>query len=197
MNSGLGRISVLTEELPDYVEVERVLGRAEIDLSCAEIHGICCGMLAIDQSANQDAWLQRVLEGDAQNFHFQEARTLLRTLFAITKQQLNDSGLAFAPLLPEDDDLADRVEAMQEWCQGLGMGLALAGIEDMQRLPEDSREWAQDVINIGAAGDMDLDNEEESENAYAELVEYLRVGLLMMNEEMQPMKMTSAPQVVH
>ena len=48
-------------------------------------------------------------------------------------------------------------------------------------------------MNIGASGEMDLDNEDESEDALAEIIEYLRVGVLMMNEEMQPMK--AAPQV--
>ena len=48
-------------------------------------------------------------------------------------------------------------------------------------------------MNIGASGELDLDEQEESETAFMELVEYLRVGILMMNEEMQPLK--TSPQV--
>jgi hypothetical protein len=184
---------ILNEELPDYVEMERALGRAGVDYSGAEIHGICCGMLVIDQATNQDVWLGHVLEGDPQSFHFQETRTLLRQLFVVTRQQMNDAGMGFELFLPTDEDLQTQVEGMQEWCQGFGMGLAYAGIKDMKKLPEDSREWAEDVVRIGASGDLDLEDEEESEDAFAEIVEYLRVGVLMMNEEMQPMK--SSPQV--
>lgn len=184
----------MNDELPDYVAMERALGRVEADISGAEIHGVCCGMLVVDQATNQDMWLSQVLQGSPQDFHFQEVRTLLRQLFVVTRQQMNDSGLGFELFLPEDeDDLEAQVEAMQDWCQGFAFGLAAAGIKDMGKLPTDSREWAEDVVRIGTSGELDLDDEEESENALAEILEYLRVGVLMMNEEMQPMK--AAPQV--
>lgn len=184
---------ILNDELPDYVAVERALGRVEADISAAEIHGVCCGMLVVDQAANQDAWLAHIIQGDPQDFHFQEVRTLLRELFAVTRQQMNDSGMGFELFLPEDEDLEAQVEAMQDWCQGFSFGLAAAGIKEMGKLPEDSREWAEDVVRIGASGELDLENAEESENALTEILEYLRVGVLMMNEEMQPLK--AAPQV--
>lgn len=183
----------LDDKMPDYVELERALGRAGVENSAAEIHGTCCGMLAVDQAIDQNQWLTQVLEGDPQDFHFQETRTLLRQLFIVTRQQLNGTEMDFALLLPDDEDLPSQVEAMQDWCQGFGLGIASAGIRDFKNLPADSREWLEDVVRIGASGEFDLDNEEESENALVELLEYLRVGVMMMTEEMQPMK--AAPQV--
>ena len=183
----------MNDELPDYVAMERALGRANVDFSGAEIHGMGCGMLVVDQSFSQETWLAQVLEGNPQDFHVQEARTLLRELFTVTRQQLNDPGMAFELFLPEDDALETRVEAMQDWCQGFSYGLAMAGIKDMHKLPEDSREWAEDVVRIGSSGELEMEDEEEGENALAEIIEYLRVGVLMMNEEMQPMK--AAPQI--
>lgn len=183
----------MNDELPDYVAMERALGRANVDFSGAEIHGMGCGMLVVDQSFSQETWLAQVLEGNPQDFHVQEARTLLRELFTATRQQLNDPGMAFELFLPEDDALETRVEAMQDWCQGFSYGLAMAGIKDMHKLPEDSREWAEDVVRIGSSGELEMEDEEEGENALAEIIEYLRVGVLMMNEEMQPMK--AAPQI--
>ncbi len=63
----------------------------------------------------------------------------------------------------------------------------------MHKLPDDSREWAEDVVRIGSSGELEMEDEEEGENSLAEIIEYLRVGVLMMNEEMQPMK--AAPQI--
>ena len=183
----------MNDELPDYVAMERSLGRAAVDASGAEIHGMACGLLVVDQAFSQDAWLAQVLQGSPQDFHVQEARTLLRELFTATRQQLNDPGMAFELFLPEDDALETRVEAMQDWCQGFSYGLAMAGVKDMHKLPEDSREWAEDVVRIGSSGELEMEDEEEGENALAEIIEYLRVGVLMMNEEMQPMK--AAPQI--
>jgi uncharacterized protein YgfB (UPF0149 family) len=173
--------------------MERVLGRANVDFSGAEIHGMGCGMLVVDQASSQDVWLAQVLEGNPQDFHVQEVRTLLRELFVVTRAQLNDPGMAFELFLPEDDALEARVEAMQDWCQGFSFGLALAGVKDMHKLPEDSREWVADVVNIGSSGALEMEDEEEGENSLTEIIEYLRVGVLMMTEEMQPMK--AAPQV--
>lgn len=183
----------MNDELPNYVEMERALGRVDVDYSGAEVHGICCGMLAVNQAIDQQLWLAQVVEGASQDFLVQETRKLLQRLWAATRQQLNAPEMEFALFLPEDDDLAAQVEAMQDWCQGFGFGLAAAGIKDMQVLPTDSREWAEDVVRIGSAGELDLDDAEASEDALAEIIEYLRVGVLMMTEEMQPLK--AAPRV--
>ncbi len=97
----------MSDELPDYVSMERALGRAKVDFSGAEIHGMGCGMLVVDQAVSQEIWLAQVLEGSPQDFHVQEARTLLRELFIATRQQLNDPGMAFELFLPEDDSLGN------------------------------------------------------------------------------------------
>lgn len=184
----------MSDRLPDYIAVEKALGRADVDISSAELHGVCCGMLVVNQTSSQDAWLNEVLDGDPSDFYVQEVRKLLRELFASTRAQLNDPEMGFELFLPDDDELDSRLEAVQDWCQGFSYGLALAGIRDMKKLPADSREWAEDVVRIGSSGEFDLDDAEESETALAEIVEYLRVGVLMMNEEMQPLK---APPQVH
>ncbi len=179
---------------PDaYSHLEQALSRIDCDYSPAEAHGMACGLLVINQSVDPAVWLKTVVTGDPKDFYVQEAKQLLRDLFNTTRQQMNGEDLDFAVFLPEAADLALQVYAMQAWCQGFGLGLAQAGIKDLKKLPTDSREWVEDVVNIGASGELDLDEQEESETAFMELVEYLRVGILMMNEEMQPLK--TSPQV--
>ena len=91
-------------------------------------------------------------------------------------------------MLPDDDDsLTQRVNAIGDWSQGYLIGLSLGGITDFAPLPDDAREIAKDLLEISRAGtSYDLEGNEEDENAYAELVEYLRVGVLLINEELQP-----------
>ncbi len=183
----------MKSELPDYVGVERALGRANVDFSSAEIHGMVCGLLVVDQATAPDTWFAQVLEGNPQDVYVQEARTLLKALFSTIRQQLNDSDMTFELFLPKDDALETRVEAMQDWCQGFSFGLVMAGVKDMRTLPDDSREWAEDVVRIGSSGELEMEDEEEGEESLAEIIEYLRVGVLMMNEELQPMK--AAPHI--
>lgn len=183
----------MNDELPDYAEVGQALEQANAGFSAAETHGICCGMLVIDQACDQNVWLAQVLEGNPHDEQFLKVRTLLRQLFVVTRLQMNDTGLGFELFLPTEVELEAQVEAMQDWCQGVSLGLSLAGMTDLKKLPADSREWVEDMVQIGTSGELGIDDEEESEAAFAEILEYLRVGVLMMNEEMQPIK--AAPQV--
>ena len=181
----------MNDVLPDYFSINHALEQAESDYSAAEAHGIACGMLVIKQTTEPKQWLKQVVLGDEHNRFVPAVSAELTQLFVATRQQINSPALDFTVFLPEDAPLAEQVEAMQTWCQGFGLGLAVAGVKDMKQLPADSREWAEDVVRIGTANDLDLEDTEESEEALAEIVEYLRVGVLMMNEEMQPIKQSS------
>lgn len=175
-------------ELPDYVATEKALGKAGLELAAAELHGVCSGMLVVNPASPVQVWLDEVLDADPHDFYVQEVRRLLQNLFVATQAQLQDAGMGFALWLPEDDDLAARLEAVQQWCQGFTYGVALAGLRDSKKLPADSREWLSDVGKIGASGEFDLSDAEASEAALAEIEEYLRVGVLLMQEELHPQK---------
>lgn len=176
-------------QLPEFYTLEDSLLRVEADFTASEVHGIACAVLAFNNQYAEKTWQTQVLKGDARDFYVQEARQLLKQLFNTTLEQLNSGDLGFELFLPpEQDSLEAQVAALQKWCQGFAFGLALSGLKTMQDLPEDTRDWVQDVVKIGAAGEMDLHNEDESETAFIELTEFVRVGVLLMNEELQPIR---------
>jgi uncharacterized protein YgfB (UPF0149 family) len=109
-------------------------------------------------------------------------------LHEATQGQLNDPTCDFHLLLPGDDEaIALRVQALGDWCQGFLTGLALGGIKDLQALPDNVREIANDLLEIARAhSSYDLEEQEEDEQAYAELTEYVRVGVMLINEELHP-----------
>ena len=49
----------------------------------------------------------------------------------------------------------------------------------------------KDITEIGTVGEFDLEDQEESEEAFAEINEYVRMGVLLINEELQPLKQSS------
>jgi len=184
----------LDTQLPEFYTLEDALLRVDADFTASEMHGIACAVLAFNNHYSEKAWQAQVLKGDARDYHVQEARKLLQQLFNVTLNQLNSGDLSFELFLPpEQDSLEAQVAALQKWCQGFAFGLALSGLKTMQDLPEDSRDWVQDVIKIGAAGELDVQDENESEEAFIELAEFIRVGVLLMNEELQPVR--GRPQV--
>jgi len=90
------------------------------------------------------------------------------------------------------------------WCQGFVYGLAVGGVKEETELPEDSKELIKDILEISRAGyiaddeaeistDVEDDNEED-EIAFMEVSEYVRMGTLLIYEELQPLQ---SSQTVH
>jgi uncharacterized protein len=93
----------------------------------------------------------------------------------------------FEPLLPDDDvALEQRTHALAQWTSGFLYGFGTAQRPQRGPLPANVEEILRDFARIGAAGteaDTDTDSEEQ-EHAYAELVEYLRVGVWLVYAEL-------------
>ena len=88
--------------------------------------------------------------------------------------------------LPDDDEsLEDRTIALAQWCSGFLAGLASAG--SLDTLSSEATEAIGDLQEIARAAVTSLDAQaeaaEEDEMAYAEIVEYVRVVVLMFHEE--------------
>lgn len=90
-------------------------------------------------------------------------------------------------MLPADADPLDlRAESLSRWCQGFLAGLALGGLDKDWTLAPEMQEFLQDVVEISRLDFNTGDNAEDSEVAYAEIAEYLRMGVLLINAELCP-----------
>ena len=181
-------------------DLDIALQAAEADYNAAEAQAIACGMLVVNTSADKISWVKMIFgeidTSDSPHATKQgDAIELSGKLFDQTKNQLQDSNLGFDLCLPDDDeDLFPRVTALQQWCSAFIVGTSMAGIKDTRKLPEDSRELLADITEIGTAGEFDLGDEDESAEAFEEIREYVRMGILLINEELQPIKQST---VVH
>jgi len=172
----------------DYTETESLLMRTNCQYTPAEVQGVACGMLAINLNSDVILWVKHIFDDfDEQNVLHQDIKNELKTFWEAVKSEMLDSSLAFGLLLPDDDEgLADRVDAMQEWAEGFLMGIALAGVQDLKQLPADSKELVGDFLSISKEKQLDMSEEEESEEAYLQIVEYLRMGAIVIMDECQP-----------
>jgi len=180
--------------LPVITDIEETLLGIDAMMGAAEAHGALCGILCARGSIDLSDWVGQVLGDQAQGSNMlQDVVQQLSDLHQTTLAQLNDSMVEFDLLLPDDnDDLSERVAALASWCQGYVYGLAAGGLTEESKLPEDSRELLGDIIEISRA---DLDDEnmsktEENEAAFMEISEYVRMGVLLINEELQPLQTT-------
>ena len=170
----------------DYPNVDRALQRVDSDYEAADCHGVICGVLAVDDALSKSLWMDEVMVGNAgSDLVVVESRLLLNKLYAVTRDQLYGTELRFIPLLPDDNvSLRNRVKALRKWCEGFSYGLALAGLYRDTPLPRDVAEIIKDFTEIAKAA-VNEDAPEQQELAYAELIEYIKVCVMLAREELR------------
>jgi len=180
-------------ERPDFKDLQQALERTDAEMLAAESHGSLCGICCAGGKPELQNWLDQVFdEFDLNDMLIKEASQLLVGLFNDTQQQLNDSDADFQMLLPDDEiSLAARTEALAQWCHGFSYGLATGGLKEDTALPPDTKELIQDIVEIARAGHEPEIEDEVDEEAYMHLYEYVRMGVLLINEELQPTETAS------
>jgi uncharacterized protein YgfB (UPF0149 family) len=168
-----------------YAEIERALQDARAMTDAAEAHGTLAGSLCAAPGYRFEDWLKEILPEGAQS----NATGPLEELFSETNAALASDEMLFEPLLPEDERPLDaRAAALAQWCQGFLYGLGSSRIHDASRLPGDVGEIVRDLTEITHAGASATETPESDESAYAELVEFVRVGVQLIFEELEPFR---------
>jgi len=174
----------------DYPSLAAALLRIDVDTSPAEVHGQLCGLLCSLPECSPGQWLENALPElvDAKqegNALAGETEALLKQLYADTEAGIQDRELGFQLFLSADAaDLNQRLTELGEWCSGFLLGLAMGGIKEYKGLPGDIPELMQDMVEISRAGSFELQDEEEDETAYVELIEYVRMGVMLVRMEL-------------
>lgn len=154
-------------------------------LDPAELHGLLCGLLCADRTLTVDAWLAHAQELLDDEELSKSTRDMLSKFFEYGSTQMEDPNCAANPLLPDDDTSLDqRTEALGRWSQGLLYGLGVSDMAQRSKLSAESQEFLRDTTDIAQAGFDCTEATEADETAYAELVEYLRVGLLLLQHDL-------------
>ena len=168
-----------------HQDLSDTLSRLRAGINASDLHGSLIGYLCAGGKASAVSWT------DALALDLAEAGEAEDTLFAMfhqqCREQLDDADYGFAPMLPNDDvELSVRADAMVDWCRGFLGGVGLAGSDSMRgELSDDAREIVQD-FGVIAATRFDYAGNEEDEIALAEVIEFVRVGVLVLYSEFAP-----------
>jgi uncharacterized protein YgfB (UPF0149 family) len=178
----------------------------------AEMHGSLCGLACVLGANAQPLWLADILgNGDAPSPADEDGAgaepgrgnlaELLGALATASAATLEAGDMSFQPLLPADDALLEqRTVALAAWCQGFNHGLALAvriGDADEALQRDTVAEIVGDFAELAQLGYVEDEIEGEGEVAWAELVEYVRVSVQLVFEELAGVRQRIAPAVHH
>jgi uncharacterized protein len=177
--------------LPDYDHIQQLLAQERSLADAAEAHGTLAGCLCAAQGYRVEDWLREILpEGRAAP----ATAAVLEELFTATAGALLQPDMEFELLLPADEQPIEvRTAALARWCQGFLYGLGAGAIPDASELPGEVGEVVRDFIEISHAAVDAAQDEESNEAAYAELVEFARVGVQLLFEELALLRPPATP----
>ncbi len=96
--------------------------------------------------------------------------------------------MGFSPLVPDDSEvLAKRLAGLAEWCAGFlgGFGAGVADRAASEALHVDVQEILRDFASISGLDD-DIEGDEQDENSFMEIYEYVRVAAVLTATLMSP-----------
>jgi len=171
---------------PGHDAIDHALRDAGSPTEASEAHGSLCGLLCVLGPNAAPVWLADAVNSEEEPGA--AAPPLLEDLLKSTAAALEDGNLEFHPLLPPDPEpLATRVGCLGLWCQGFNHGLAVgAGIGGaaVEISSGDTAEVVRDFSAMAEVSIQDDENGPDDEAAYIELVEYVRVSVQLVFEEL-------------
>lgn len=164
---------------PDYASLGELLTKHDILATPAEVHGLLSGLLAGGLPVDDSSW--QVHLNELFNDGLALPRALLREieeLIQTTEKLYKGANFEFYPLLPGDSEpLDERAESMAQWVQNFLVGFALI-CQELSKAPEDIQEAIEDFNYISRLS-LELDDgDDENEQAYFEIYEYVRMGCM-------------------
>jgi uncharacterized protein YgfB (UPF0149 family) len=175
-----------------FPEIARVLGDMRSSVPAAESHGCMCGALCAASNYSLERWFEEIVPEEVPDTPLED-NLPLKLLFEDTVRALRGDEMQFEPLLPDDEvALQERARALSQWCQGFLYGFGTAVPPQTEDIPANVDEILRDLTHIGRATvelakENDEENDEE-EQAYAEVIEYVRVGVQLIHDELQSVK---------
>ena len=157
-------ISGWSEWQPNFSKIEEIS-------SPSELHGLLTGIICVTQAPSREEW-QHILTTLEIPELSEEALELLAYEAEDVAHALSDDELDSLPLLPDDTHtLADRVQALADWCAGVVLGFGLAS----GHIRPDEMELIEHLQDVAAVEFEETDDDEEGEESYQELYEFVRL----------------------
>ena len=173
-----------------YDQIADLWHQTSLCISPSDVHGMLCAYICMTESNDTIHWLcTELAPADEDNEEQIQLQQLLLDLHQHSLNQLTDMTFEFQLLLPDDEESLElRARELSLWCQGFNTGLGMQGI-DLKKLF--SEETHQAIAHFSEFANIDyqqLSISEEDEKAYMEVLEYVRMAVVMLFVEMASSK---------
>lgn len=170
----------MSTQTSPYAAFAALLAGSALPVSPAELHGLLLGRSCAGAGFDVEPWLADAAEllGAVPEGAVRQA---LSGLQEMVKGELCSDDIAIVMLLPGDDAaLTERAVALGQWCQSFLTGFGL--IAGDRTLSGEAMEVLRDLAAIAQVQES-LEESEDGESDYMQVMEYLRVAPLLLFTE--------------
>lgn len=168
----------------DFASVQANITTESVTVHASEIHGVLSGLICAGFSFEDQSYLVMLndLFNNGEDFPV-SVKTIIKQMFSELWTDILDDDYSFQLMLPDDDDsLVERGHALGVWVQGFNLGFGLQQ-KDTPVTSAEITEVLTDFADIANLSD-EMEEDEDSEQAYFEISEYVRISALLCFSEL-------------
>ncbi len=177
----------------DFSSLQAILTSESVKAHASELHGVLTGLVCAGFAFEDKGYIALLndLFNEGESFP-QAVKIALNKVFHQLWANILDDSYTFSLMLPDDDDsIVERGHALGVWVQGFNLGFGLQQ-KDNPVVSEEIKEVLADFGEIANLSD-EMEEDEDTEQAYFEISEYVRISaLLCFSELATPPKTTSS-----
>ena len=184
----------------DFASMQAILTSDGIECHASELHGVLTGLVCAGFEFEDQGYLAMLhdLFNDGDGFPT-AVKKAFKQMYSELWNSILDDSYSFTLLLPDDDDsMAERGHALSVWVQGFNLGFGLQQ-KDSPVVSEDVKEVLTDFVEIANLSD-EMEEDEDTEQAYFEISEYVRISALLCFTELATppnRESSTAKKVIH
>ncbi|AYA02504.1 YecA family protein [Acinetobacter sp. WCHAc010034] len=161
----------MQDDISGWTEWHRNFREIEEISSPSELHGLLTGIVCVTQVPTREEWQQILATLEVTEIS-EEAIAILADETEDIAHALSEDELDYLPLLPDDEhSLAERVQALADWCAGVVLGFGLAS----GHLRAEEQELIEHLQDVASVEFEEADDDDEGEESYQELYEFVRL----------------------
>jgi yecA family protein len=168
----------------DFASTQADITTENVKAHASEIHGVLTGLNCAGFPVDDANYLTMIndLFNNGEGLP-NKVKSTIKQMFTELWTDILDDAYTFQLMLPDDDDsIAERGHALGVWVQGFNLGFGLQQ-KDNPVLSEEVKEVLTDFSEIANISD-DMEENEDTEQAYFEINEYVRISALLCFSEL-------------
>jgi len=182
----------------DFATVQATLTSENVKMHACEVHGVITGLISAGYIFEDSDYIIVINDmlNNSEGFPAIVKHTI-KTIFNDIWQHILDDSYSFQLMLPDDDDtILERANGLGHWVQGFNLGFGIQQ-KNKTKLSEDVQEVLSDFVDIANLSD-DMEEDEDTEHAYYEIAEYVRISALLCFTELGvPPEKNAEPTTLH